>query len=126
MALTTDQLTTFSIALFAVALLIVAGLLVLRELQRARSGNTLGKAIRRASAASTDTGWQPARTKKRDADEAKSDAAQNASELPVHWLRTRMGQALVADEDKRLIEQAGFTSVRAQLVFLVMRVALAV
>jgi tight adherence protein C len=44
----------------------------------------------------------------------------------MRWLDSRMGRLLVVDEDRRLIEQCGFPSLRAQLVFLTSRVALAV
>lgn len=44
---------------------------------------------------------------------------------PARWLQSRLGRLLVADEDRRLIQQCGLSPVRAQLTLLVSRAALA-
>ncbi|MDP9902709.1 type II secretion system F family protein [Variovorax ginsengisoli] len=125
--MTADQLTVLSLSLFALGLLIAAGLLVLREVQRARSGQTLGRAIQRGLAAQKSEGWQPANKAplRTSADDAPLMGTQPMQELPAHWLQSGIGRALVADEDRRLIDQCGFESVRAQLGFLVIRSFLA-
>ena len=114
MTLTSTQLAIISLALLALGLVIAAGALVATELRRARSGQAIGRALRR------DVASQPETT---TAAEIAGDRAD--IELPFHWLNTRLGRALVADEDRRLIDQCGFSSRRAQLVFLVTRIALA-
>jgi tight adherence protein C len=120
MTLTPNLLAILSLSLLALGLLVGAGALVAGELRRARSGKVIGRAIRQVAAAPDESGnaADPA---------AAEDAAAKADiELPFHWLDSRFGRALVADEDRNLIDQCGFPSKRTQLVFLVMRVALAV
>lgn len=123
MNLTPAQLTTFSLVLLALGLALAGGLLIAREVRRARSGQAIGRAIRRGTIET------PASTAGRSpADEAESGVmpgSRKDDDLPAHWLHTRLGRILVADEDRRLIDQCGFPSIRAQLVFLVVRIALA-
>ncbi|WP_307589274.1 type II secretion system F family protein [Variovorax boronicumulans] len=116
MTLMPTQLATASLVFLALGLLVAAGLLIAAELRRARRGEVLGRAIRR----NVDT---PAAA-------VETEPALNASprpevELPFHWLDTRVGRMLVADEDRKLIDQCGFPSLRAQLIFLVLRIAMA-
>lgn len=115
MTLTSTQLATISLALLALGLVIAAGALVATELRRARSGQAIGRALRRDVASS-----QPTTTAAAETTSERSDI-----ELPFHWLDTRLGRALVADEDRQLIDQCGLSSRRTQLVFLVTRIALA-
>jgi tight adherence protein C len=111
---TPAQLGILSLALLALGLLAMAGLLIGSELRRARRGDVLGRAIRRGAEEAS-----PAAT-------PVQEAAPSADvELPFHWLDTRLGRVLVADEDRNLIDQCGFPSQRAQLIFLVLRVLLA-
>ncbi|MFH0130712.1 type II secretion system F family protein [Variovorax sp. VaC1] len=113
-----SQLTTLSLVLLALGLLVAAGLLIGSELRRARRGEVLGRAIRRG----LETPAIPA-----NEEPLPSDAqARTEVELPFHWLNTRLGRMLVADEDRRLIDQCGFSSRRAQLIFLVVRILMAV
>lgn len=131
MSLTPSQLTTLSLALLALGLLIAAGLLIGREVRRARSGHVIGRAIRReatadAAASTHATTGQPAASAEGQATPPEAAFATVPDQgLPTHWLQTRLGRMLVADEDRRLIDQCGFQSVRAQLVFLVVRFGLA-
>jgi tight adherence protein C len=119
MTFTPSQLAIWSLALLALALCTVAAGLVAGELRRVQRGRAIGRAIHRDDAptpveADADAG-------------ATVDAARRIdADLPVHWLNTRVGRALVADEDRRLIDQCGFSSTRAQLLFLVSRMALAI
>jgi tight adherence protein C len=110
--LTPAVLATASLWLLSAALLIVAALLVAREVQRHRAGRFLDRAL--AAQATGDT---------RGAEADAPDRPRRA--LPTHWLQTRLGRLLVADEDRALIDQCGFPSLQAQLAFLVTRVALA-
>lgn len=110
--MTPDALAILSLALLSAALLLVAGLLIANELQRHRHGRVLERALAvQGGAASSGTdGDVPGKTRRT---------------LPIHWLQTRIGRLLVADEDRRLIDQCGLPSVRSQLIFLVLRLTLA-
>ncbi|MET3381870.1 MULTISPECIES: type II secretion system F family protein [Variovorax] len=118
MTLTSNQLAILSLALLALGLMIGAGALIAAELRRTRSGHVIGRAIRQAAVAPD--------TKSPLESDTDPDAPPKAEiELPFHWLNSRLGRALVADEDRNLIDQCGFQSKRAQLVFLVSRISLA-
>lgn len=114
MTMTSNQLAVLSLALLALGLMAGAGALIAAEFRRARSGKVIGRAIDHAvSAVSSVAVEEPAVS-------AKSDV-----ELPFHWLDSRFGRALVANEDRNLIDQCGLPSKRTQLIFLVTRVLFA-
>jgi tight adherence protein C len=117
MMLTPGTLAVISLALLAIGLLIAAGSLVAAELRRSRSGQAIGKAIQHGTIAPSTTSVDPGPVTDQP---YKSDM-----ELPFHWLDSRLGRALVADEDRNLIDQCGLPSKNAQLVFLVTRILLA-
>jgi tight adherence protein C len=121
MSFTPNQLTIFSLVLFAVGSMVGAGALIAAELRRTRSGQVIGRAIRQAAVEPA----APASTVTTQDAEAEATPPSDV-ELPFHWLDSRLGRALVADEDRNLIDQCGLPSKRAQLVFLVTRVLLAV
>jgi len=116
MNFTPDQLATISLVLLALGLMIAAGALIAVELRRARSGKVIGRALRRDTTAPFDLTLPV---------ETESESAASDIELPFHWLDSRIGRALVADEDRRLIDRCGFASKRAQLILLVTRLLLA-
>lgn len=117
MSLTPNQLTTLSLALLALGLIIAAGALIAAELRRTRSGQVIGRALRRDTTTAIDLKTPLG---------VESEAPLRADiELPFHWLDSRIGRTLVADEDRRLIDQCGFASKRTQLIFLVARLLLA-
>jgi len=118
MTFTPSQFGIISLSLLALGLLAVAGLLIGGELRRARRGEVLGRAIRRGS---EETAANKATTPTGEDAPMQPDV-----ELPFHWLDTRVGRLLVADEDRKLIDQCGFPSLRAQLIFLVSRIVLAI
>lgn len=119
MMFTPNQLAIVSLVLLAVGLMVGAGALIAAELRRARSGQVIGRAIRQGAA-------QPEASKPTTDSALQTDGpAPSDIELPFHWLDSRLGRALVADEDRNLIDQCGLSSKRAQLVFLVARVLLA-
>lgn len=121
MNITPAQLTTLSVMLLALGLALAGVLLVVREVRRARSGQAIGRAIRRGVVEPTTSA-----ASRTEADQAEAmSSARPDQDLPAHWLHTKLGRMLVADEDRRLIEQCGFPSTRAQLFFLVVRIALA-
>lgn len=119
MKFTPDQLAIFSLALLALGLITGAGALIAAEFRRARSGKVIGRAINQALVI-------PSRSNDATEDsENPSTSAKSDIELPFHWLDSRFGRALVADEDRNLIDQCGLSSKRAQLIFLVTRALLA-
>lgn len=119
MTFTSDQLAIFSLALLALGLMAGAGALIATEFRRARSGKVIGRAIHQVVESQKPYGAVV------DADEEPGTSAKSDIELPFHWLDSRFGRALVADEDRNLIDQCGLSSKRSQLVFLVTRVSLA-
>ena len=118
-AFTSPTALSIGMGLMALALLAIAGVLVAGEVRRARHSQLIERALKRSAAAIAEPAAGPA-------PQADDDAPKPEAALPLHWLNTRIGQAMVADEDRLLIEQCGFSSQRAQLVFLVVRVLLAV
>ena len=117
MTFTANQLLVFSLLLLAAGLMVGAGALVAAERRRMRSGETIGRAIRQAAVA----------PELKAAIEPHGDADapfKPELDLPFHWLNSRIGRALVADEDRNLIDQCGLPSKRTQLVFLVTRILL--
>ena len=118
MTITPNQLLILSLVLLAVGLMVGAGALVAAEIRRTRSGQVIGRAIRQAGVA-------PDLKAAVDAPADPDAPIKPELELPFHWLDSRIGRALVADEDRNLIDQCGLPSKRAQLVFLVTRILLA-
>lgn len=119
MTFTSNQIAIFSLALLAIGLMAGAGALIAAELRRVRSGQVIARAIHQGGVAPNGLSGSI------DAVEEPGVAAKPDIELPFHWLDSRFGRALVADEDRNLIDQCGLSSKRAQLVFLVVRVFLA-
>lgn len=119
MTFTPDQLAVLSLSLLALGLMAGAGALIAAELRRARSGQVIGRAIHQVVAGANGSTASPGAAQEPNASE-KPDI-----ELPFHWLDSRFGRALVANEDRNLIDQCGLASKRAQLVLLVTRVMLA-
>ncbi|MDQ0606128.1 tight adherence protein C [Variovorax sp. W1I1] len=117
MTLTPGTLTAISLALLALGLLVAGGAMIAAELRRARSGQAIGKAIERGTTAFAGV---PADPEVDLGQPYKSDV-----ELPFHWLKSPLGRALVADEDRNLIDRCGMSSQRTQLIFLVTRIVLA-
>lgn len=117
MTLTPGTLTAISLALLALGLLVAGGAMIATEFRRARSGQAIGKAIERGTTAFAGV---PADPEVDLGQPYKSDV-----ELPFHWLKSPLGRALVADEDRNLIDRCGMSSQRTQLIFLVTRIVLA-
>ncbi|RYF83261.1 MAG: type II secretion system F family protein, partial [Comamonadaceae bacterium] len=118
----TTLLYGLSAALLLAAALLLGVSLLRREMQRFRERAVLGRAIERAASAERFHTQEPAQES--DAAVHAAHAAPRAADLPAHWLQTRVGRMLVADEDRRLIDQCGWSSTRAQLIFLSVRVLL--
>lgn len=114
-ALNPTLLAALSVAALALGLLVLGAALIGAELRRLRHERALDRAL--AHGASLGQTAAPGGL--------AAPGTPAASALPVHWLDTRLGRALVADEDRRLIDQCGFPAVRAQLIFLLLRLGLA-
>lgn len=114
MTFTSNQLAALSLVLLALGLMAGAGALIAAEFRRARSGKVIGRAIDQAVSVTMPN------VAAEELASTKSDV-----ELPFHWLNSRFGRALVADEDRNLIDQCGLSSKRTQLIFLVTRVLFA-
>lgn len=124
MTLDASRLGLWSLGLLSVALLLLAGLLIGAEIRRGRRATVIGRAIRRGSSSDAPEGEaQPLADE--GGDPWSAAAAPSGLELRRHWLDSRLGRLLVADEDRQLIDQCGFPAVRAQLLLLVLRVVLA-
>jgi tight adherence protein C len=115
--MSTATLLLISGALALAALALIAVSLIRREVERLRGRERVGRAIERDARA---------RAAQQDAADTDGAAGAPGRGLPAHWLQTRLGRMLVADEDRRLIDQCGWPATRAQLVFLAVRAALAV
>ncbi|WJF91287.1 type II secretion system F family protein [Paraburkholderia bonniea] len=138
-----------ALVLGAVALLLLAGVLLLRLAREGRSAHTLAQALdQRAAAAAAAAVAAAARNGAVSAAAGASSAAPAAavaaaaahatrwsmfnrwlrqlSQAGVRWLETPLGRLIVADEDRRLLEQSGFVETRSRGLFLVARLLCAV
>ena len=126
MTFTIEQLTMLSLVLLAIGLLIAAALLLRLDIKRTRTARVVGKAISQGYAANAAPPHGRSVQEPAFDNEARDiTAAAQDHDLPAHWLQSRLGKLLVADEDRRLIDQCGFPSVRAQLNLLVLRLGMA-
>lgn len=113
--MTAHTLLLLSLASLSLALVLMAALLLRRQRLQRRGAEVIQNALDRSAAG------QP-----RESDGPAAAVPNRDEQLPAHWLDTRLGRLLVADEDRQLINQCGFPSVRAQLTLLLTRAALAV
>jgi tight adherence protein C len=133
MTMQAHQLVALALALAAFALLLLAGLVLTRVAAVRRSERTLRHALdERALQSATLAAAAVARG---------ADGAQGASKVPlrniqpkgfkgllerfahagIRWLDTPFGRQVVAEEDRRLLEQCGFVDTRTRGLFLVAR-----
>ncbi|MCJ0763909.1 type II secretion system F family protein [Variovorax terrae] len=103
------------IALLALGLLLMAGVLLAQQWARARRERVIHRAMERRTAVVV--------SEPDDAGQAGTPWQEPGHS--AHWLESRLGRALVVDEDRRLIEQCGFPALKAQLWFLFSRLGLA-
>ncbi len=120
-----------ALAVFALGLLAAAAILIARELEKARAARLVQRALERARAPATATvaAGDTAGMGAMSSDGARvvdpKPGAGAPPKLAVHWLETPFGQRIVTDEDRRLIDQGGFPSLKGQQWFLTARVCLA-
>ena len=110
-------LLLLSIAFLALAALVAAGAIAWVHQRRERTSQVLQTALDRnqlAAAPMSSTAGQ------------MQGALQGDENMPLHWLNTSFGKALVADEDRALLGRCGWGSTRAQLQYLIARCVAAV
>ena len=114
---TSRLLLLLSIAFLALAALVAAGAIAWVHQRRERTSQVLQTALDRnqlAAAPMTSAAGQ------------MQGALQGDENMPLHWLSTGFGKALVADEDRALLGRCGWGSTRAQLQYLIARCVAAV
>jgi len=134
-----NLVSALALALAAFALLLIAGLILARLAAARRSQRTLAYVLdqRAQQSAALAAASTAARS---------GDALPNATGKPskptrptglkalleqfahtgIRWLDTPLGRQLVADEDRRMLEQCGFVDTRARGLFLVARIGCAI
>ncbi len=131
------HLAAIALVLLALALLIFGTLLIVRMSAERRSDRTLAHALDRrvvqvAAAASAQTGAAGPATQAGQAAPGVASGRRFAAALErlgragMRWLDTPFGRQIVADEDRRLLEQCGFVDTRMRGLFLMARIACAI
>ncbi len=131
----TQQLVALALALAALGLLLIAGLVLARMAAARRSERTLRHALDERALQSAALAAAAAA---RGAEGAQGGAKRAARHAPptglkgllerfahtgIRWLDTPFGRQIVAEEDRRLLEQCGFVDTRTRGLFLVARLA---
>jgi tight adherence protein C len=127
----TQQLVALALALAALGLLLIAGLVLARVAAARRSERTLRHALDERALQSAALAAAAARGA-----EGAQGGAKAARSVPpmgfkgllerfahtgIRWLDTPVGRQVVAEEDRRLLEQCGFVDTRTRGLFLVAR-----
>ena len=107
----TLHLSILALLLLALALATVAGLLLHRQAQRHTASQVSQRAL--------GDGRSPVHALPEELSIVRNN------ERATHWLESRVGRLLVADEDRQLIQQCGLPNIRAQLGLLISRAVLA-
>ncbi|RAS24253.1 type II secretion system F family protein [Paraburkholderia bryophila] len=126
------QLFALALALAALALLLVAGLVLARVAAQRRTERTLGHALderalqaaalNAAAARATDGAPAASKTAVRTARPTGFKGVfEHLVQVGIRWLDTPFGRQVVAEEDRRLLEQCGFVDTRTRGLFLVSR-----
>lgn len=130
-----DHLLALALALAAFAALLVGGLLVARLAAARRSERTLGHALDERVLQSAVLTAAAAATNQADAAQAGKPATrpvrpkgakallEHFAHAGIRWLDTPLGRQIVAEEDRRLLEQCGFVDARTRSLFLIARLA---
>ncbi|MFM0156017.1 type II secretion system F family protein [Paraburkholderia sediminicola] len=124
-----NYLIALALGLVALASLLIAGLLIVRIAAERRSDRTLMQAL-------DDRALQNAvatAARGTDGAQGRQDTSAPASGMKgmferfahtgVRWLDTPVGRHIVAEEDRRLLEQCGFVDARTRGLFLIARIA---
>ncbi|MFT4190479.1 MAG: type II secretion system F family protein [Comamonas sp.] len=109
----------WSLVLLAVATLLMGVGVAVRVHRREQAEQRVSEALESRS----DTlAWRPSDPYGQD--DSEGESAQETFTVPGHWLSGRLGQALLAEEDRKLIDISGLEAARGQSVFFLSRVAL--
>ncbi|ANB74614.1 type II secretion system F family protein [Paraburkholderia phytofirmans] len=129
------QLVALALALAALALLLLGGLVLARVAAVRRSERTLRQAL---DGRAMQTAALAAAAAARGADGAQGGSKavlrnvqpkgfkgllERFAHTGIRWLDTPFGRQVVAEEDRRLLEQCGFVDTRTRGLFLVARLA---
>ncbi|MBK3840807.1 type II secretion system F family protein [Paraburkholderia aspalathi] len=124
-----NYLIALALGLVALASLLIAGLLIVRISAARRSDRTLMQALDEralqnavAAAARGTVGVQGKQGTSAPASGMKG-VLERFAHAGVRWLDTPIGRHIVAEEDRRLLEQCGFVDVRSRGLFLTARIA---
>ena len=133
-----NLVAALALALAAFALLLIAGTILARLATARRAQRTLAHALDQRAQKSAALSAASAAARRGD---ALSNAAANApnatrasrlkaileqfAHTGIRWLDTPFGRQLVANEDRRMLEQCGFVDTRARGLFLVARIGFA-
>ena len=133
-----NTLLALAFALAALASLLVAGLLIVRIATASRSERMLAHALderalqsavvaaRAAPAAQPAQGNQMAKAAKPTPAKGFKALLERCAHTGTRWLDTRFGRQIVAEEDRRLLEQCGFVDTRTRGLFLISRITCAI
>ena len=121
------HLAALALALLALALLIVAGLVLMRIAAERRSARTLTQALDRrvvqAAATTATSGGTAASGGQKTAGATGIRATlEHLAHVGTRWLDTPLGRQIVAEEDRRLLEQCGFIDTHSRGLFLMSRI----
>lgn len=128
----TRQLVALALALAALGLLLIAGLVLARMAAARRSERTLRHALDERALQSAALAAAAARSGEGAQGGAKPAARrvqptglkgllERFAHTGIRWLDTPFGRQIVAEEDRRLLEQCGFVDTRTRGLFLVAR-----
>lgn len=129
--MTAQTLWIASLALAALGLLLLAGSLAWQARRSARAEARVGEVLhaREASTAVPTPFPMPGAAAPAGESAGKAEAALAQSVAnslkPPAWLQSGLSKALFADEDRRLMEQAGMEIARGGLLYVISRVVLA-
>ncbi|MFL9907107.1 type II secretion system F family protein [Paraburkholderia sp. RL17-337-BIB-A] len=136
-----DRLLALALALAALAALLIGALLIARLAAARRSERRLAHALDEralqsaaltaAAAATSQADAAPAgqhaprpkRSKGTKGTQGTKALLEHLAHAGIRWLDTPFGRQIVADEDRRLLEQCGFVDARTRGLFLIARLA---
>lgn len=142
-SLSTDSQMWMMLGLLMVAagLLLAASAIVLRAIRQGRSGRMIDQVLasrQQQALAALRAATAPAGARQKSGDESQEtddgtmrgqrgwrSLIDRAAALGKQWSETRLGQSLIAAEDRLLLAQCGYDSVRAKSLFIFSRVAAA-
>jgi tight adherence protein C len=125
------QLVALALAFAALAVLLMAGLVLARVNAVRRSERTLrhalderalqSAALAAAAARSGDAAQGNAKAARTVQPKGFKGLLEHFAHAGVRWLDTPFGRQVVADEERRLLEQCGFVDTRTRGLFLILR-----